>query len=229
MAVYLVDFENVGSNGLQGVPELCEDERVIVFFSDNADSISIDVHRNILESNGSFEFIKVHLGQRNALDFQLASYLGYLIGSDSEKQYCVISKDCGFKPLIDFWKKNNPELSLSMASSIQLFKNNSTDSVYDMQECAIESVAPVHTTVSRTSSPRQQQKQQSPKAVVSKPIVNEEEVLAVVPEFGEESWLPDIIRFINASQTRADLYNRIRAKFGQDKGCLIYNKVKKFR
>ena len=37
------------------------------------------------------------------MDFQLSSYCGYLIGSTSEKEFIIVSRDNGFGSMEDFW------------------------------------------------------------------------------------------------------------------------------
>ena len=37
MAIYLVDFENIGYNGLKGIEKLPEGDQVHLFYSSNAD------------------------------------------------------------------------------------------------------------------------------------------------------------------------------------------------
>ena len=46
-------------------------------------------------------------GTKNALDFQLSSYLGYIIRENEDKpyNYYIVSKDKGFECIINFWKK----------------------------------------------------------------------------------------------------------------------------
>lgn len=44
MAVYLIDFENVHSDGLKGIDQLSADDRVYLFYSQNADTITFDMH-----------------------------------------------------------------------------------------------------------------------------------------------------------------------------------------
>lgn len=50
MAVYLVDFENVHSEGLTGVEKLGENDECYIFYSVNACSLSFDLHQKIIES-----------------------------------------------------------------------------------------------------------------------------------------------------------------------------------
>ena len=42
---------------------------------------------------------------KNALDFQLSTYLGYLIHEAKDSYFYIISKDNGFKHVVDFWKR----------------------------------------------------------------------------------------------------------------------------
>ncbi|NLZ76313.1 MAG: hypothetical protein GX914_07400 [Erysipelotrichia bacterium] len=107
MTVYLVDFENVKSDGLYGIDDLSQNDVVYIFYSVNVDKISFAVHKRIIESKADIKTFKVEVGHKNALDFQLASYLGFLLKEDSSKEYVIVSNDAGFNPLVTFWKKKN--------------------------------------------------------------------------------------------------------------------------
>ena len=50
MAYYLIDFENVKSRGMEGVELLAEEDTVCIFYSDNADSMTFDLHRKLNET-----------------------------------------------------------------------------------------------------------------------------------------------------------------------------------
>ena len=39
MATYLIDYENVKSEGIKGIAQLSEEDRVVIFYSHNADTI----------------------------------------------------------------------------------------------------------------------------------------------------------------------------------------------
>ena len=49
---------------------------------------------------------------KNALDFQLATQLGFLIANKSAEQYFIVSKDKGFEILSGYWKSRNLNVSL---------------------------------------------------------------------------------------------------------------------
>lgn len=112
MSYYLVDFENVKKDGLDGIHMLEEEDKVCIFYSKNADSITFDQHRRIIESKASIEFCKVEVGSKNALDFQLATQLGFLIANRSSNQYYIVSKDKGFEILGGYWKSRGVAVTL---------------------------------------------------------------------------------------------------------------------
>ena len=105
MTVYLVDFENVRSGGLRGVEELSEGDKVVIFYSKNADAITFDVHMLLSKSKAEIETFRILRGGRNSLDFQLSTYLGYLVMENSYKNIVIISQDKGFLCATSFWEE----------------------------------------------------------------------------------------------------------------------------
>ena len=112
MSYYLVDFENVKKDGLDGVHLLHPEDKVCIFYSKNADSITFDQHRRIMESKADIELCKVEVGSKNALDFQLATQLGFLIANKAAAQYYIVSKDKGFEILSGYWKSRGVSVTL---------------------------------------------------------------------------------------------------------------------
>ncbi len=105
MATYLIDYENVNKDGLNGVSKLTEEDKVIIFYSARADRMTFGLHRRLNETKAVIEYRRVDVGGHNALDFQLATYLGFLISSDSSEEYCIVSNDRGFEFLAGFWRE----------------------------------------------------------------------------------------------------------------------------
>ena len=117
MNYYLVDYENVNVAGLNGVSKLIENDFVIIFYSENAETLTFGMHRRINESKADIKFQKVAVKEKNALDFQLCSYLGFLIRDtmtekDSENSYFIVSNDKGYSVLPDYWKKFGVDLKI---------------------------------------------------------------------------------------------------------------------
>ncbi|MCL1832830.1 MAG: PIN domain-containing protein [Oscillospiraceae bacterium] len=119
MKIFLIDFENVHSDGVAGVDLLSENDEVVIFYSNNADSISFEMMHKLMFCKAKLSYFKVRRGGRNALDFQMASYLGYLIklhhsevDSDNAAnvEFFLISKDSGFDFVVDFWQSGNIDI-----------------------------------------------------------------------------------------------------------------------
>ena len=111
MAVYLIDYENVGVGGLSGITQLSSGDRVILFYGSNTKTIPFERMVEISRSNARVEFIKTERVAKNYLDFQLTTYLGYLIGQGNSGPYLIISKDTGYDSACDFWRGRNITIS----------------------------------------------------------------------------------------------------------------------
>ncbi len=117
MATYLIDYENVSKDGLNGITRLTADDTVVIFYSDRADRMTFGLHRRLNETKAAVEYKKVEVGGHNALDFQLATYLGYLIAKNSSESYCIVSNDKGFEFLAGYWRKPMYDVTLTKAIS----------------------------------------------------------------------------------------------------------------
>lgn len=111
---YFVDYENVKSDGLTGVHKLDGNNTVCIFYSRNAERLSPELNLNLKESKAEIIYRHVEVGTRNALDFQLSSYLGEVITENEGKEcrYFIVSKDNGFSSLIPFWQEKGIEVEI---------------------------------------------------------------------------------------------------------------------
>jgi hypothetical protein len=107
--IFLVDFENVHTGGLKGTKLLSKEDELIIFYSEN-DTDSIDFIRELRDD---IQYAKIVKNGQNALDFQLSSYLGFVVhkavcdGLLDITQFVIVSKDSGFDCVASFWK-NTP-------------------------------------------------------------------------------------------------------------------------
>ncbi|MFI3227257.1 MAG: PIN domain-containing protein [Clostridia bacterium] len=102
--IYIFDLENVSGKAFTGIENLGDNDKVVVFYSQNSKNISIDTHIKIIETPVEKEYIKVKIGGRNALDFQLATYIGCIFGQKPSEEIIIVSGDMGFDYVVDFWK-----------------------------------------------------------------------------------------------------------------------------
>ena len=111
MATYLIDYENTGVKGLVGIEQLKEDDLIIIFYGPKTGAVPFDEHVKICQAASQVKYIKTTKTAKNYLDFQLTTYLGYLVGQTDVKEYYVISKDSGYDSVIDFGKSGASALS----------------------------------------------------------------------------------------------------------------------
>jgi len=112
MNYYFIDYENVKKTGLTGIEDLGVNDTVYVFYSKNVDTITFDILEKINMSQASIYYIKVDVGSKNALDFQLSSYMGYMIAKEPESKCYLVSKDNGYKALIQFWSQRDVNITI---------------------------------------------------------------------------------------------------------------------
>lgn len=125
---FLVDSENVNDNWLMLFDMADEDDEIIVFYTKKSPHMSYVSVIRLMENNSiNVRFEECYEGT-NALDFQLVSYMGYLMGRNdthSENnssstpivtdaadvsaascadEYIIMSNDTGYDPAVRFWK-----------------------------------------------------------------------------------------------------------------------------
>lgn len=131
MDIYLVDFENVKNNGLIGADTLMEEDKLIVFYSENADKITFEVHELLCRIRAQVQFFKVTVGVKNALDLQLASYLGKLIEQFPQARFYIITSDKVFLHLQNFWDQVSIEIQESIGPHDNKERNELLEKIQD--------------------------------------------------------------------------------------------------
>ena len=107
MAVYLIDYENVHYAGWEGIEHLTKEDEVILFYSENASTIPMDLHIKVATSRARLRYIHVEKTGKNYLDFQLSALSGYLVAESGQEEFVVVSKDTGFNAIVDFWNQQD--------------------------------------------------------------------------------------------------------------------------
>ena len=103
---YLVDSENVNDNWLMLLDLSDETDKIIVFYTKNSPHMSYSSVIKLLGCTREIKFEECNAGN-NALDFQLISYLGYLMKNEELKdsEFIVMSNDTGYDPAVNIWEK----------------------------------------------------------------------------------------------------------------------------
>lgn len=75
MACYLVDYENVNQKGLNGVTQLklTENDSIVIYYSNSANSLTFELHNELMRTNAKIDYRKITCESKNALDFILVA------------------------------------------------------------------------------------------------------------------------------------------------------------
>ena len=192
---YLIDYENVNEKGLEGFNNIDNNDKIIIFYTDRCKNINMDFLQSGAKRN-LFNFYKVPMSDQS-LDMHLVSYLGYLIGKDTEeKKFIIVSKDTDFDKIITFWKeKYNIDIKrqTNLKETAEKAKNTTTNNLTEEEKTAI--------------------------------INNVKSLIGNLPEKNEI--IEIVEKYINDERRKNSICNTLRAKLKNDRGLEIYNLIKK--
>ena len=115
--IYLIDTENVRTVWTLLLDRMTVNDKIYVFYTMNSGNVSYEDLNGVLSSGKSVELIQCHTG-KNGLDFQLVSYLGYLIRNNENADYCIISDDSGYDAVIKFWEGRDVDVTRKTAFQV---------------------------------------------------------------------------------------------------------------
>ncbi len=243
MSVYLIDYENVNYNGLDGIETLGPDDEVALFYSSKASSIPLELTIRISQSKASFCYLKVKKTGKNYLDFQLSALSGYIVATTRQTEFVVISNDTGFDSVLDFWNNQDfvdRKLRFRRQSKIKQPDNNSTENVKPEKTAAEKNNKPddkkkgqpanEKTDSSRMSkadnakSDKTSKKKPEKKAVGKLPQAVKEEVRKATKniDLAPSEYLT-VYRLLRKSMDKQEYYTSlVRELNDQEKGCKVY-------
>ncbi len=213
---YLVDSENVNDNWLMLLDMAGENDEIIIFYTKNSPHMAYSSVIKLLQERRTIQFEECFEGQ-NALDFQLISYLGYLIGTDESEspEFIVMSNDTGFDPAVRFWKKKGFVVNRINVNYCKLGLQRQKEEVVRI----VEEELPFTDSASEeeTSLPVQAVKEVSSEKPVKSDGLHSE-------DFPKE----EIDTFINCfgKTNLVALHETFVHVYGQEQGQLIYKTVK---
>ena len=116
--IFLIDTENVGRNGYnpldsQAAEMITSDDVFLIGHNRIHGHISPKIIDAIASSKASYRIVEIYSNSKNAMDFSLASEMGYLISTEGNKaKYYIVSQDRGYEALIPFAKAHGCELRI---------------------------------------------------------------------------------------------------------------------
>lgn len=213
---YLIDFENVGSDGLSGFDKLDKSAHIHLFYTENAKKINLD----IFDSHGEAEFVthKVPVGKQSA-DMHLCSFLGYIIGINKgvDCNYIIVSKDTDFDNIIKFWKQN-AKVKVQRSQKIQQTTSNQAtpDKQKTSSSASLTKVTVKVNKSDKTKLNHEVQQVLSKAGYGDKVIGNVSKIVA--SHFGKESFLSDVHNALRKEYKDPDyleIYETIKSVIGK--------------
>lgn len=101
-AYWLIDLENTGRTWTRIIDRLSPGDTVAVFWSGQASKWTVDYGTLSQIPDAGFVFLECETGKPNAMDFQLAAWLGRMSALDPGARFVVVSGDQGYRPLRGF-------------------------------------------------------------------------------------------------------------------------------
>ena len=196
MKHYFIDFENVHSDGLSGIETIEIGSHVSVLYSDNCKNISLEVLEKATKNQVVLSACKTMVG-KNALDFQLATLLGYVIGTNKENndEFIIVSKDTGFDAVVEFWKQDNIKIT---------------------RLCSLEEKS--------ENTPIKKETKKEKKAASDIKQTTKEELLKYIPE---KEYTDKILKIVNSFKTKTAINNGLVKLYKDSgKAGNLYNKMK---
>ena len=234
MDYFLVDFENVSSDELKKVKNVSGGDSIVLFYSDHCKNIKIETLDVLTGAGVSFTCINVKAGRKDALDFQLSSYLGYLIGNAKEGDaFHIVAKDKGYDCLINFWRKKGKKISKVDPSQQNSAKQKQSKTAAVVKPKPSDKSQTKPETDAKANTPAQEKSASDAKAKVkskrkSKVDPND---LATLDELREvqisEDSLEEVLVIFNKFKTKQAIVNGLNKKFKDSKRTGdIYQKLK---
>ncbi len=100
--VYLIDYENVGAEGLKGAENLTTKDEIILFHYEGAGDVRYKNLISLAGTRAATKIIKLKSHEKNAMDFQIVTMLShYVTLSGNKATYHIVSKDKGYNAAIE--------------------------------------------------------------------------------------------------------------------------------
>lgn len=104
---FFVDYENVNRDGLNGITKLSEEDCVRIYYSESAETLTFGLHRRINASKAHFDYIKVQMPIKNAVDCQILFDIRDITKANRNAEYFIVSKDTDFDKAIEEFNAHN--------------------------------------------------------------------------------------------------------------------------
>lgn len=213
MNTFLVDYENIKTEEIKKISIITEGDKLFVFYNKSSQGTTLDFIDYITDLKLVYNNISVNVGTKNALDFQLSSVLGFLIGTDNgDSNYYIVSNDKGYQAVVDFWAEKGFHVErLGVEKTTAKKTKKKTDAIKE-------------DTSAETNNKTKSEPKKKNSKISGNDLASLKEVTALV---GDEKDAVKIAEIFNSFKTKQAINNGI-TKYYKDskKAGEIYKKLK---
>ena len=194
--IYIVDYENVGVNGLVGQNTLSFEDEVIVFLNPSHKKIETSY---IINSKASFRFIGIIPNKhKNYMDFQIVALCSKLLNDG--RKVAIISNDGGYSAVQDFFRDC---VYIEKKTDVKLYSNLQGDPV------EIPKIKKVTTKTSKKTKKTSEVKKSDSKLTINSIDINKEVTVAEV-EAEDSSSNDTILDDFNSNELKPSLVETLK-------------------
>lgn len=219
MRIYFLDTENIGAAWIDAVLRDEDVGEVVVFYTKNSQPVPLTALPRLGGIWPKLTFIECCVGQ-NALDFQLATELGFRVAGAPGDEYLILTRDAGYDAIVKYWQQKG-------ISVVRITPD-------DVKPAAGQPAAAA-TAVAVTPAPAKVPAEKRRRTRAAKPKVAppaEPGVAKRLADAGLSDAADRVTAILDRERGASDdkrltrIYRSLIQAFGQTQGLAIYNTVK---
>jgi len=210
--IYLIDYENVHNDGMEGYEYLTEADSLYIFYSKAAPNIRKKIAAKIFDSSMEVHLYKLFEPRKNAIDYYIAAKTGQLVERFRPDRLAIVTKDQGFQSIADFWghaAEDKCKIILEKNIAECILKAKTRDGQFD-------TVQYDYMQVPLEMSFHEYEKKKELKGKVKEQLLG--------TEFENEE--DKVIDLFSEAESRKVLYLTTLKQFGRERGTRLYANIK---
>lgn len=232
MNYYFIDYENVHTNGFIGIENLGENDFLHIMYTERFKLFPFEILEKICRQKVKLDLHMVSIGTKDALDFQLSSYMGYIIAKNEGQNcsYYIVSKDNGYNHIVNFWKSRGIDIKRIADFSPESEMPNSEKTQKDAKPALEQAAAGSEKTKTNAEvGPKQVKSQAKKTKTQSKKTINTATKKELLEIISKEEYTDKILEIINSYKSKTAIKNGFDKEFRDNqKSTALYKKLKSF-
>lgn len=217
MRIYFLDTENIGAAWIDTVLRDENVGEVVVFYTKNSQPVPLTSLPRLGSIWSKLTFIECCVGQ-NALDFQLATELGFRVAGAPGDEYVILTRDAGYDAIVKYWQQKGISVSRITPDDVKIAAGTGT---------TLAAAVPAPTAKAPPEKRRRTRTAKPKPAPAAEPGIPKRLADAGLPDAAAQVMaILDRERNANEDKRLTRIYRSLIQTFGQTRGLAIYNAAK---